>query len=194
VSFGVLALAAGLGAGVAIAMSATWWAGSAQFAATSIFATGGGAASAILAALLLNARYAAMSASLAPSLPGSVARRAAESLALVDESWALAARGGGRFDRERLVIVALALYVAWLGGTIAGVLAGDIVGDPKRLGLDAAFPALFLALLVPQVRSRRAVGAAVGAAALALVLVPFVPAGVPILAAATIALVGLARA
>src|SRR5207247_1037713 len=78
---------------------------------------------------------------------------------------ALASRGGGRFDRRLLLGAGLLLYVAWVSGTAVGVLAGDALGDPKDLGLDGAFPALFLALLVPQLRApRAALGALVGGA------------------------------
>jgi predicted branched-subunit amino acid permease len=77
--------------------------------------------------------------------------------------------------------------------TTLGALAGDLLGDPERLGLDAAFPALFLALLVPQLRNRTAVAAALGGAAVALALVPVAPAGVPIVAAAAVCLIGWRR-
>ncbi|MGI8610643.1 MAG: hypothetical protein ACR2MY_15700 [Candidatus Dormibacteria bacterium] len=78
-------------------------------------------------------------------------------------------------------------------GTIIGVLGGRYFGDPKRLGLDAAFPALFLALVVAQLRSRRAIIAALLGGAIALALVPFTPAGLPVLLAAAACLLGLRR-
>jgi predicted branched-subunit amino acid permease len=78
--------------------------------------------------------------------------------------------------------------------TALGVVAGDLIGDPTRLGLDAAFPALFLALLVPMLRTRTAVAAAVLGAAISLALLPVAPAGVPIVAASAACLVGLRRA
>jgi predicted branched-subunit amino acid permease len=77
--------------------------------------------------------------------------------------------------------------------TVVGVLAGDLVGEPERLGLDAAFPALFLALLVPMVRSRTALLAAVLGGTIALALIPFSSPGVPIIAASLACLVGLRR-
>jgi predicted branched-subunit amino acid permease len=85
------------------------------------------------------------------------------------------------------------LWLAWVGGTVIGVIGGEALGDPAALGLDAAFPALFLALLWPQLSSRRAVAAALLGAGIAVALVPFAPAGVPIIAAATAALVGWRR-
>jgi predicted branched-subunit amino acid permease len=82
----------------------------------------------------------------------------------------------------------------WVLGTVVGVVAGDLLGDPERLGLDAAFPALFLALLIPQIRSRQALAAALGGAAVALALVPFTPPGLPIVAAAGVCVLGWRRA
>jgi 4-azaleucine resistance transporter AzlC len=193
ISFGVVARAAGFGIAAPIMMSATTFAGSAQFAAVAILEDGGGVAAAIVAALLLNARYAAIGISVAPLFRGSAARRLAESQLIVDESWALSARPDGSFDRRILLGAGLALYVAWVLGTIAGALGGGFLGDPGRLGLDAAFPALFLALLVGQVRSRRAVAAAVAGGAIALALLPFTPPGVPLVAAVAGCLVGLRR-
>ena len=86
------------------------------------------------------------------------------------------------------------LYTAWVVGTVLGVAFGDVIGDPSRWGLDAAFPALFLALLVPQLRDRRSIQAAVLGAAIALALTPFTPAGVPIIAASAACLLDLGRA
>jgi predicted branched-subunit amino acid permease len=172
-------------------MSATTWAGSAQFAVVSVLATGGGAAAAVTAGVLLNARYGAMAIALAPSLSPTRLRRALEALTLADESWALANRPDGRFDRKILVGAALALYVGWLLGTVLGVVGAGALGDPERLGLDAAFPALFLALLVPQLRSPEGRVAATLGGAIALALTPFTPPGIPIVAAAAAALYGV---
>jgi predicted branched-subunit amino acid permease len=183
-----------MGVAAPIVLSATTFAGSAQFAITSILADGGGAAAAILAAVLLNARYAPISISVAPLFRGRRLRRLAESQLIVDESWALSSRGDGRFDRRLLIGAGLTLYLAWVAGTVVGVLAGDALGNPKTLGLDGAFPALFLALLVPQVRSRRAATAAALGGAIALVLIPVSPPGVPIIAASAACLLGLRRA
>jgi len=111
----------------------------------------------------------------------------------VDESWAIASRGDGRFDPQRLVGAGVVLWLAWVGGTVIGVIGGEALGDPVTLGLDAAFPALFLALLMSQVGSGPAVVAALLGAAISLALVPIAPAGVPIIAAAGAALIGLRR-
>jgi 4-azaleucine resistance transporter AzlC len=192
-SFGVLARSAGLTAEAAIAMSATTFAGAAQFAAVSVLAAGGGAVAAIAAAALLNARYAPMSLAVAPGLPGRPATRLLTAQLIVDESWALAVRGPGRFDAGVLVGAGLTLYPAWVGGTAIGALGGDVLGDPERLGLDAAFPALFLALLLPLAGTRRAIAAALLGGAIALVLLPVAPAGVPIVASVAACLLGLRR-
>ena len=148
-SFGVLARAAGMGSAAPIVMSATTFAGSAQFAATSVLSTGGSVATAVVAAVLLNARYAPIGVSVAPYLTGSWWSRFLHAQLVVDESWAIASEGDGRFNPRVLLGAGLTLYVAWVGGTTLGVFFGDVIGDPARLGLDAAFPALFLALLVP---------------------------------------------
>ncbi len=193
VSFGVLARAVGMGPVAPIVMSATTFAGSAQFAAASIIGGAGTVAAAIVAAVLLNARYAPMSIAVGPWFHGPPWRRLLTSQLIVDESWALAARGSGRFDVPFLLGAGLTLYPCWVGGTGIGVLAGDFVGDPERLGLDAAFPALFLALLAGQLEGSRARLAALTGGAIAIALVPWAPAGVPIIAAAAACLIGLRR-
>src|ERR671933_3069139 len=190
VSFGLLARTVGMGRVAPIVMSATTFAGSAQFAAASILDSGGTAAAAIFAAVLLNVRYAPISISVADLFGGAVLKRLVQSQLIVDESWALSARGGGRFDRDVLLGAGLLLYPSWVAGTALGVFGAGVLGNPARLGLDAAFPALFLALLVPQLRSRRALAGAVAAAVIALALVPVVPPGVPIVAASAACLVG----
>ncbi len=193
ISFGVLARASGIGSVEAIVMSATVFAGSAQFAIASILAAGGGIASAILAATLLNARYAPISVSLAPVFVGSRLRRLLEAQLIVDESWAMSRRVDGRYDRRLLVGAGLVLFPFWVGGTALGVLFGDVLGDPERFGLDAAFPALFLALLATQVVNRRTVLAAVAGGLIAFVLIPVAPPGVPVIAASAVCLAGLMR-
>jgi 4-azaleucine resistance transporter AzlC len=194
VSFGVLARDAGIGATAPIVMSATTFAGSAQFAVVSILSSGGGLAAAVVAAILLNARYAPIGLSVAHVLRGGPVERAGKAQLVVDESWALANRGGRSFDRRVLLGVGLALYAGWNAGTIAGVATGDLLGDPEKLGLDAAFPALFLALLVTQLRSRRAAAGALAGAGIALALIPFTQPGVPIIAACLGCAVGWRRA
>jgi len=192
-AFGVLAQAAGMGVLAPIVMSATTFAGASQFAAASVLDEGGGVVAAVAAAVLLNARYAAIGIAVAPSFKGSPLRRFVESQLIVDESWAVAQVGHGRINRRVLVGAGLVLFPFWVGGTALGVLFGDVLGDPERFGLDAAFPALFLALLATQLVNRRTVLAAVAGGAIAFVLIPVAPPGVPVIAAGAVCLVGLMR-
>jgi len=191
-SYGVLADATGFGSPAAVVMSATTFAGASQFAAVSVLDAGGTVAAAILAAIFLNARYMAISVTVASIFPGRKLRRLVESQAIVDESWALSGRRG-RFEWPILVGSGLVFYGLWVGSTAAGTLIGGVLGDPNALGLDAAFAALFLALAVPYLRERRSREAAAVAAVITLVLLPFAPAGVPIIAASAACLVGLRR-
>ena len=190
-TFGVLSRDAGVGTVAAVVFSATTFAGSAQFAAASVLSAGGTLAAAIAAAVLLNARYLPIGLSVAPALRGPAWQRGLRAQLVVDESWAVSHLGGGRYDPRLLLGAGLTLYGAWVGGTIVGTLAGSILGDPETLGLDAAFPALFLALLAGQVRGRRGVVVALLGAGIAVSLVPFVPVGLPIVAASVACLLGL---
>jgi 4-azaleucine resistance transporter AzlC len=191
-SFGVFAETAGMSALAAIVMSATTFAGAAQFAAASVLDAGGTALAAIAAAVLLNARYVGMSVAVASIFPGSRARRLAQSQLIVDESWALSGRSG-RFEWPILVGAGMLLYVLWVSSTTLGTILGSTLADPESLGLDAAFAALFLGLAVPYVRGRRAITAAALAAAITLALLPVARAGVPFVAAAAACLLGLRR-
>jgi 4-azaleucine resistance transporter AzlC len=191
-SFGVLAQAAGMGASASLVMSATTFAGSAQFAVVSVLGAGGTVTAAIVAAVLLNARYGPMALAAADVFRGGRLRRLLEAQLLVDESWALSNRDG-RFDRKVMLGAGAFLYLGWNAGTAIGVAAGDSLADPATLGLDAAFPALFLALLAPLVRSRTAGAAALLGAGIAVALTPITPAGVPVIAATAACLVGLTR-
>ncbi len=192
-SFGVLAVQAGFSAVQAIVTSTLVFAGSAQFAALSIVASGGGVAAAVSAATLMNGRFLAMGIALAPSLPGGPLKRAAQGQTVVDSSWALANRGDGTFDRWLLFGTTVPQYVGWVAGTIIGAFSGDQLGDTDRLGLDAVYPTFFLALLVAELRDRRTRAVAGIGALIALSLVPITPPGVPILAASTATLIGLRR-
>ena len=192
VSFGVLsATTGGMGALPAVVMSVTTFAGSAQFAAASILAGGGQPVAAVAAALLLNARYLPIGISVARVLTGGPLRRFLKAQLVVDESWAIAARGGGEFVAGRLLGAGIVLWLSWVAGTVIGVIGGEALGDPAALGLDAAFPALFLALLASQLTDRGAVSAALLGAGIAIALTPFTPPGVPIIAASAAALIGL---
>ncbi len=191
-SFGVLAEPE-IGAVAAIAMSFIVFAGAAQFASVSILAAGGSLASAVSAGLLVNARFLPMGLAVAPALHGGPLRRSAEAQTMVDASWAIANRGDGTFDRLLMMGATITQGAAWWGGTIVGALAGSLLGDPETLGLDALFPAFYLALLAEELRDRTALASALLGAAIALALVPFTPPGVPVVAASLAALLGLRR-
>ncbi len=190
VSFGVLARANGFGIFAPIVMSLTTFTGASQFAAVSILGDGGGLGTAVVAALLLASRYLPIGLSVAPALDGTVPVGSRVPQLLIDEAWAVANRGDGTFDKGTLLGAGVALYLSWFIGTVVGVLGGDFLGDPKDFGLDAAFPALFLVLLVSQLKSRQAVAAALAGGCIALAFVPFTNAGVPIVAASAACFVG----
>lgn len=191
-TFGVLAQPV-MGTLAPIVMSTIVYAGSAQFGALAVLAAGGGPAAAVLAGVLLNARYLPMGIALGPSIEGGPLKRGLVGQGMIDFSWAASARGDGRFDWRFMLGGTAPAYPLWVLGTVAGVLAGDLIGDPERLGLDAIFPAFFLALLLSGEVSagRRALVAALLGGAVALALVPFAPPGVPVIAACVGALVGL---
>lgn len=189
-SFGVLARANGFGVTGPLLMSMTTFTGASQFAVVSILGGGGGLGAAVVAAVLLASRYLPIGLTVAPALEGSPASRFLQSQLVIDESWAVANRGDGTVDRATLLGAGVALYASWQAGTLIGLIGGDFIGDPNRLGLDAAFPALFLGLLVPQLRTRQAVLATIAGAAIALVLTPFARVGVPVVAASAACLAG----
>ncbi len=196
-TFGLLAAGVGIGAGTAITMSFVVFSGSAQFAAVSTLATGGSVFGAVLSALLLNARYLVMGADIAPSLEGGWLRRLLESQLITDAAWAIG-RSPSR-SPARVVGAGALSRLAWTLGTAAGALGAQhlAVGPATfaRLGLDAAYPAFFMYLLVQVIREardgsrRRRVVVALAGGVLALAVTPFVPTGVPILAACSIALI-----
>jgi len=190
-SFGVVATDSGFPVYATVVMSFVAYAASAQFAAVALLAGGGGVAAAVLAAALVNARYVPMGFALGPSLRGSRLRRAVEGQAVVDSAWTMASRGDGTFDRTYLFGHSGIQYVAWVVGTAVGAFLPAL--DTRALGLDAVFPAFFVALLLSEVRDRRRLAVALLGSALTLLLVPFSPAGVPVLVASTAALIGLRR-
>jgi predicted branched-subunit amino acid permease len=182
-----------MGTAAPIVMSVIVFSGAAQFAVLSVLAAGGGAFAAIVAGLLLNLRFLPMGFAVAPALRGSRLARALQGQALVDASFAIASRGDGSFDRERLLGATVPQAVGWMGGTAVGVLAGSVFGDPQSIGLDGVFLAFYLALLVAEVRDRQTLLAALLGAAITLALMPFAPPGIPVVAAAAAALLGLRR-
>ena len=185
VSFGVLAVAAGFSVAQTCVMSLLAFTGASQFTYVSVVAAGGGAAAALPPALLLGARNGVYALSLRRLWRGGPLRRAADAHLVIDESTAMAhAQETRQEGRRAFLTTGLAVFALWNLGTLAGALAGGGLGDPRAIGLDAIFPAVFLALLAPQLRRPGAVPAAVLGALIALVLLPFTSAGVPVMAAA----------
>ncbi len=143
-------------------------------------------------ALLLAVRNAAYGLSLAGLLRGSWLRRAVAAQLVIDETTAMArAQEDERDARGAFWLTGVSVFACWNLGTLAGALAGAGLGDPARYGLDAMFPAAFLALLAPQLRQPGAPAAALAGALIAVVLLPLTPAGVPVLAASLGVLAGL---
>ncbi|ANY09556.1 AzlC family ABC transporter permease [Pseudonocardia sp. HH130630-07] len=184
VSFGALAPAAGLSPAMTMAMSALVFAGGAQLLVTGVLAAGGGIWAAVAAGLVLNLRHLPFGLALARHLGGGWSRVPAAHL-VTDESTAFVlARTDGAPGRPRRAFLTLGVikYLFWQAGTAGGLLLGAAVPDPSAFGLDAAFPAALLAMLVPMLRridARRVAGAA---AAVGLACAPFLPAGLPVLA------------
>jgi predicted branched-subunit amino acid permease len=191
-SYGVLAVAAGLSPLLATLSSLLVLAGGSQFTFVGVLAAGGNPLAGALGGLLLNLRYLAFGFAMAPHLGGvSILRRLVDSYLVVDESVALALSGPRSGLLRRFRVTGWAVVVSWIGMTAVGAYGGQRLGDPEALGLDAAFPAGFLALLAPWLRTRPGRVAALIGAALALVLTPIAPPGVPILAAGLGALIAL---
>src|ERR671919_1063655 len=192
ISFGVLARSLGWGIVAPIVFSVIAFSGSAQFAVVAVLGAGGGALAAIVAAVLLNSRFLPMGVAVAPFLKGGPLRRALEGQAIVDASWALASRGGGRFDREFMIGATIPQVILWIGGTVVGVLVGGVVGDAERVGVDVIFPAFYLTLLVEELRGGgQTIAVVLLAAALALALVPFTLPGIPVIASCAATFPGL---
>src|SRR6476659_1719100 len=184
VSFGVLAVAGGLSPAQACVMSMLVFTGASQFAFVGVLAGGGGALAACGPAVMLALRNAAYGLSLAAILPPRLRDRALAAPLVIDESTAMArAQDEPDLARAAFFATGVSVWLCWNAGTLAGALLGGGLGDPRALGLDAMFPAAFLALLAPQLRRPGAPVAAVAGAVLALAVLPFAPAGVPVVAA-----------
>ncbi len=192
VTFGVLAVSAGLTVAQAVVMSLLVFTGASQFAAIAVVASGGSPAATMAPALLLAARNGIYGLALHPHLKGSVFRRLLAAHLVIDESTAMALGQAEPRHREPAFWVAgLSVFVFWNIGTVAGAIGGDALGDPEAWGLDAAFPAGFIVLMRPHISRRAGKVAAATGALIALASIPFLPAGGPIIAGALGALVGL---
>ena len=184
VSYGVLAVSAGLSVAQTCAMSVLVFTGATQFAVVGVLGAGGSIGAALGPGLLLAARNAVYGVALARILRGGRAARAVKAQFVIDETTAMArAREDPREAERAFLATGFSVFVCWNVGSLAGALIGSGIGDVRDYGLDAMFPAAFLALLSPQLRRPGAPVTAVAGALVAVALVPFVPAGVPILAA-----------
>lgn len=188
-SFGAVSIAAGLTVPQTALLSLVMFTGASQFALVGVIDGGGALLAAVAAALLLGVRNAFYGVSMSQILGVRGRRGALPAHFVIDETTAMAiARDDRDAQRYAFWATGLALYVCWNAGTLLGALGGSAVGDPESLGLDAAIPAAFLALLWPRLRDRTGKTVALGGALVATVLIPLAPAGVPVLAAAAVAL------
>lgn len=191
VSFGALAVASGMSLLQTCAMSLLVFAGSSQFAAVGVVAAGGTQASAVASGVLLNTRSLPFGVAVGRFMGGGSLRRAVGSQLVIDESTALStAQSEPESSRFAFWATGIGVYVFWNLATFLGGLAGSEL-DVEAAGLDAAFPAAFVALVMPRLRTPSGRRAALAGAAIAVVMVPLAPPGVPILAAAAGAVAGL---
>ncbi len=189
ISFGAVSVAAGLSVAQTCVLSLLMFTGASQFALIGVAAAGGPPASGAVTALLLGTRNTLYGLRLAPLLGWTGWRRTAAAHLLIDESTAMSVTRESRpAARVGFLTTGVAIFVLWNLFTLVGAVAGSAIGDPRTYGLDAAVGAAFLALLWPRLSDRRNQLVAVAAAAVALGVVPIAPAGVPVLAAAGVAL------
>jgi predicted branched-subunit amino acid permease len=195
ISFGAIATAAGLSLLQTGALSLLMFTGASQFALVGVVGAGGSIWAGAVAAALLGSRNTLYGVRLSTMLNVRGWRRAIGSHFVIDETTAMAiARDDPQLSRYAFWVTGVALLVFWNTGTLIGALATQAISDPKVFGLDAAPPAAYLALLAPRLRAREPLAIALGAAVIAIIVLPFVPAGVPLLIVAVlVALFGAFR-
>lgn len=184
-TFGVFAATESLTLSQAMALSGLTFTGASQFAFVAVIGSGTVAAAAI-GALILAARNALYGPALTEHLDLRGPRRFVAAQFVIDETTAMAL-AHPEDGRRSFWWTAIWLYAFWNTGTVLGFLGAGQIADPAAFGLDAAFPAAYLAMLVPMLRSRRALATAVVGGLLALIAIPLLPAGIPILVSATAA-------
>jgi len=191
VSFGALAVASGLDVWQTCVLSLVMFTGGSQFAFIGVFGAGGMAAlpSAVASAALLGVRNIAYGMRMSPTIGPGVLRRAAAAHVTIDESTAVAiSQSTPPLRRLGFWITGIGVFIGWNITTLLGALLGDVLGDPKSWGLDAAAAAAFLALLWPRLTQRQAIAVGVAAAVVAAALTPFLMPGLPVLIAAVVAI------
>src|SRR2546423_8894623 len=182
ISFGAISTAAGLSLLQTCALSVLMFTGASQFALVGVIGAGGSVWAGALAAALLGSRNTLYGLRLSAILEARGAKRVLASHFVIDETTAMAiAREDPVLSRRAFWVTGFALFVFWNAGTLIGALATEAIPDPKVFGLDAAPPAAFLALLAPRLRAREPLAIALAAAVIAIIALPFVPAGVPLL-------------
>lgn len=169
--------------------------GASQFALVGVIGAGGSMWAGAVTAALLGSRNALYALRLASVLDVRAWRRPLAAQFVIDETTAMAiARDDPALSRFAFWATGAALFAFWNTGTLIGALATHAISDPKVLGLDAAPPAAFLALLAPRLCARDPLAIAIAAAVVAIAVLPFVPAGVPLLVVALLVSVfGIAR-
>ena len=194
-SFGAIAVTSGLSVAQACALSLLTFTGASQFALVGVVAAGGAPLSGAATSLLLGTRNALYGLRLAPILAWTGWRRVTAAHLVIDESTAMSVtRDSTEAARTGFLSAGVSVFLLWNLATLLGALAGESLGDPADLGLDAAVGGAFLALLWPRLHTRANQVVAVLAAAVALGVVPVTAAGVPVLAAGAVALmVGVLR-
>jgi branched chain amino acid efflux pump len=187
-SFGAISTAVGFSIAQTCVLSLAMFTGASQFALVGVVGTGGAASAGVATAVLLGTRNALYGVRLAPLLRVSGLRRLGAAHLVIDESTAMAtARDDPRAGRLGFWATGLAVFVCWNTGTAIGALGASVLADPRSLGLDAAAPAAFLALVAPRLRHREAAVVAAIAVLAAVASTPFVAAGIPVLLAALVA-------
>jgi 4-azaleucine resistance transporter AzlC len=193
ITFGVGAVNAGASVIQACVMSLLVFTGASQFSAVSVIAAGGSVASALSGALVLAARNGVYGLTMGRRIEGRLGTRLLAAHLTIDESTAMS-MAQDRPDAQRLAfwMTGGCIYVFWNLGTLVGALLGSAI-DPKTFGLDAAFPAAFVFMVWPLLRTRRGRIAAALGVVICLALIPVLPIGLPILCAAAAVLVGVPR-
>ncbi|WP_405528338.1 AzlC family ABC transporter permease [Streptomyces canus] len=184
-AFGVTSAGSGLTLTQTCALSLLVFTGASQFALVGALAAGGSALAAAAGAFFLGARNAFYGLRLSQLLALPRVLRPLAAQWVIDETAAVSlAQPTRRSARIGFAVTGLTLYVLWNVTTLLGALGADAIGDTRAWGLDAAGPAVFLALLAPMVKSGTERVVAGLAVLLGLGLLPVLPAGVPVLAAA----------
>ncbi len=193
ISFGAISTAGGVGVWQTVALSLLMFSGGSQFGMVGVIAGGGSAWAGAVTAVLLGARNALYGLRLSTLLGLRSWRRTLASQVVIDESSAMSmGRSSVAAGRLGFYATGIGVFVLWNVGTAIGAVGASFLTDPRVLGLDAAAPAAFLALLAPRLRGREPWAIALAAALLAVVTTPLVPPGVPVLVAAAFGLaVGL---